>query len=261
MTVSNGRTTPLQFLREGHVIELVLDQPPMNAIDTALQEALDDALTRIERDDSVRAVVLAGSDRIFAAGADISALAGMGYEEIVGWNRRLQRTFTRVSELQVPVVAAVTGHALGGGLELALAADYRVASSRARVGLPEILLGIMPGSGGTLRLTSVVGRSRAMELILSGRQITSDEALALGIVDEVTEPDQVRSRASEIAMSFARGPRFAVRAVKEAISHAAFGAAGLALERALIAGLFASDDKATGMKSFLDHGPGRARFD
>jgi enoyl-CoA hydratase/carnithine racemase len=183
----------------------------------------------------------------------------MGYEEIVSWNRRLQRLLTSVAELPVPVVAAVTGNALGGGLELALCADYRVAGRASKLGLPEVQLGIMPGSGGTQRLTEIVGRSRAKELLMTGRRLSADEALELGIVDEVVEPSATSERAFEVVRSFCAGPRFAVRALKEAVDHAG-DRAGFALERALIAGLFATRDREIGLRSFLDDGPGRARF-
>ena len=246
--------------RDGDVATLRLSAPPLNAFDTAMREALASAVSSIGADPSVRAVVLTGGERVFAAGADIQALAAMEFSDVVDWNARLQATFTAVAELTVPVVAAVDGYALGGGLELALCTDYRVASERAVVGLPEVTLGIMPGSGGTQRLTEIVGRSRAKELIMTGRRLTASQALDLGIVDEVV-PAGATDRAAELARSLAAGPRMAIRAIKEAVDHAA-GAlpGGLALERSLIAGLFATPDRAAGMRSFLEDGPGRARF-
>jgi enoyl-CoA hydratase/carnithine racemase len=247
--------------RQGAVATLLLDAPPLNAFDTAMRNALAGAVRDIDADPEVRAVVLTGGEEVFAAGADIAALLAMDFVDIVDWNARLQRTFTAVAELPVPVVAAINGYALGGGLELALCADYRVAGERAALGLPEVTLGIMPGSGGTQRLTEIVGRSRAKELIMTGRRVRAAEALGLGIVDEVVS-GTATGRAHELAARLAAGPRLAIRAIKQAVDQAA-GArdAGLALERSLIAGLFATPDRTTGMRSFLADGPGRARFE
>jgi enoyl-CoA hydratase/carnithine racemase len=247
--------------RQGAVATLLLDAPPLNPFDTAMREALAAAVREIDADPTVRAVVLTGGEKVFAAGADIQALLAMDFVDIVDWNARLQRTFTAVAELPVPVIAAINGYALGGGLELALCADYRVAGERAALGLPEVTLGIMPGSGGTQRLTEIVGRSRAKELIMTGRRLKAEEALELGIVDEVV-PGSSTGRAHELAARLAAGPRHAIQAIKQAVDQAG-GAheAGLALERSLIAGLFATPDRRTGMQSFVTDGPGRARFE
>jgi enoyl-CoA hydratase/carnithine racemase len=247
--------------RQGAVATLLLDAPPLNAFDTAMRDALAAAVRDIDADPGVRAVVLTGGEKVFAAGADIQALLAMDFVDIVDWNARLQRTFTSVADLPMPVVAAINGYALGGGLELALCADYRVAGERAAVALPEVTLGIMPGSGGTQRLTEIVGRSRAKELIMTGRRLRSAEAHELGIVDEVVA-GSATDRAHELAARFAAAPRHAVRAIKQAVDQAG-GAreAGLALERSLIAGLFATPDRTTGMQSFLTDGPGHARFE
>jgi enoyl-CoA hydratase/carnithine racemase len=236
-----------------------LDAPPVNALDSAMRDALAAAVTAIEHDDGIRAVVLWGGERCFAAGADIEQLASMGYEEIVRWNRAVQRTFTRVAELPVPVVAAVAGPALGGGLELALAADFRIVGAGSRLGLPEVQLGIMPGAGGTQRLTRLVGPARAKFLMMTGRRLTGAEAVELGVADEVVEDETVHPRALALARELAHGPRFALSAIKQAVDEAG-GSAGLALERASIAGLFATEDKRRGLASFLREGPGKASF-
>lgn len=243
-------------VQEG-VATLRLTAPPLNRFDTAMREALDTAASSVEADGSVRALVIWGGPKCFAAGADIEALAAMGYQEIVRWNRALQRALTRIAELPVPVVAAVDGPALGGGLELALAADHRIAGAKALVGLPEVTLGIMPGSGGTQRLRAIVGPSRAKELMMTGRRLDAEQALELGVVDEVVPADETIDRARAFAATLAAGPRFAIAAIKEAVDRQGDG---LALERALIAGLFATEDKTVGMRSFLDDGPGTARF-
>jgi enoyl-CoA hydratase/carnithine racemase len=208
-------------------------------------------------------VVLYGGDRLFAAGADIKALAAMGPDEARGWNRALQRTFDEVARLPMPVIAAVTGYALGGGLELALCADYRIAADDAVLGQPEVLLGIMPGSGGTQRLTRLIGPSRAKNLLMTGRRVRADEALRLGLVDEVVPAGETFDAALRYAKQLADGPAAALEAIKTAVDHGAdIGlSAGLALERSLFAGVFGTADAATGIRSFIEHGPGHARFE
>jgi enoyl-CoA hydratase/carnithine racemase len=162
----------------------------------------------------------------------------------------------------MPVVAAVTGYALGGGLELALAADYRVVADDALLGQPEVQLGIMPGSGGTQRLTRLIGPSRAKNLLMTGRRVGADEALRLGLVDEVVPAARVLEAALDYARRLAEGPAAALEAIKEAVDHGADAglATGLSLERALFTGVFGTADAGTGIRSFLEHGPGRARF-
>ena len=240
---------------------LELTSPPLNAFDTEMRRELAAAAVELADDERVRAVVITGGERNFAAGADIRALAAMDYEAVVGWNQALQRTFTRFAELTVPVIAAVNGYALGGGMELALTADYRIASSSASFGQPEVLLGIIPGSGGTQRLRRLVGPSRTKELLMTGRRLDGQEALGLGLVDELADGD-ARPAALDHAHRLARGPRFAIQAIKQAVDHGgevSIGA-GLALERSLMAGLFATRDREIGMSSFQANGPGKARF-
>lgn len=240
---------------------LELTSPPLNAFDTKMRRELAAAAVELADDERMRAVVITGGERNFAAGADIRALAAMDYEAVVGWNQALQRTFTRFAELAVPVIAAVNGYALGGGMELALTADYRIASSSSSFGQPEVLLGIIPGSGGTQRLRRLVGPSRTKELLMTGRRLDSQEALALGLVDELVDGDS-RAAALEYARRLARGPQFAIQAIKQAVDHGGEVSieAGLALERSLMAGLFATRDREIGMSSFQANGPGKARF-
>ncbi|MCX4815174.1 enoyl-CoA hydratase-related protein [Streptomyces sp. NBC_01239] len=244
------------------VVTLRLDNPPMNAFDSAQREELADAVRGLADASDVRAVVLYGGERLFAAGADIKALAAMGPEEIRGWNRALQRTFDEVARLPMPVVAAVTGYALGGGLELALCADYRVAADDAVLGQPEVRLGIIPGSGGTQRLTRLLGPAKAKNLLMTGRGVRAEEALRIGLVDEVVRADAVYATALGYASNLAAGPAAALEAIKEAVDHGADTAlsTGLALERSLFTGVFGTADAATGLRSFLEHGPGKARF-
>ena len=170
--------------------------------------------------------------------------------------------FAAVARIPKPVVAAVTGTALGGGLELALCADVRVCGAGAKLGQPEIKLGVIPGAGGTQRLPRLVGPARAKELIFTGRFVDAEEALRIGLVDRVVAPDDVLSAALEWAAQFATGPALALRVAKEAIDHGLDGdlATGLEIERVQFAVLFATEDRSIGMASFVEHGPGRAQF-
>lgn len=246
----------------GSVVVLRLANPPLNAFDTAQREELAAAARELADDPQVRAVVLYGGERLFAAGADIKALAAMGPEEVRGWNRALQRTFDEIARLPMPVIAAVTGYALGGGLELALCADHRVAADNVRLGQPEVRLGLLPGSGGTQRLTRLLGPSRAKNLLMTGREVRAEEALRIGLVDEVVPAGDVLGTALAHARTLAEGPAAALEAIKEAVDHGADAAlsTGLALERSLFTGVFGTADAAVGLRSFIEHGPGKAKF-
>ncbi|WP_280460725.1 enoyl-CoA hydratase/isomerase family protein [Nocardia carnea] len=239
-----------------------LNRPPLNTFDDGLRQELSEAIRPLADDDSVGAVVLAGNDRAFAAGADLKQLVTMNYEQISVWNRALQRVFTEIAQLPMPVVAAVDGYALGGGLELALAADFRILGANAQLALPEVQLGILPGAGGVQRLRRLVGASRAKELLMSGRRVSAEEAVDIGLAERVVPGAELLSTAQEFAATLAGGPRFALRAIKEAVDLGEDSslAAGLALDRNLLAGLFATADREIGMASFLEHGPGRATF-
>jgi enoyl-CoA hydratase/carnithine racemase len=183
---------------------------------------------------------------------------------MVDHSRTLQAAFTALAELPKPTVAAVTGYALGGGCELALACDFRVCSADARLGQPEILLGIIPGAGGTQRLSRLVGPARAKDLIFSGRFVDAAEALSIGLVDQVVETaEEVYPAARKRVERFATGPAYALRAAKEAIDRG-LGvdlATGLEIERVQFAALFATEDRRIGMESFVASGPGHAAFE
>jgi enoyl-CoA hydratase len=239
-----------------------IDRPPMNALDIATQDALRAVAQEVAGRDDVRAVVVWGGERVFAAGADIKEMREMNYEGMAVRGRALQDSFNAVARIPKPVVAAVTGYALGGGCELALCADIRIAAEDARLGQPEILLGLIPGAGGTQRLARLVGPAKAKDLIFTGRQVSADEALAIGLVDQVAPADQVCARAHSWAARLARGPALALRAAKEAVDAGLETDldTGLAIERGLFAGLFATQDRTTGMRSFVEEGPGKAMF-
>ncbi len=244
---------PVRLTKEKAVTTIELARPPMNPLDTAMRDALIAAIRAVADDPDIGACVVHGGTENFAAGADIKALAQMAYEEIVVWNQRLNFAFTALARLPLPVIAAINGYALGGGLELALAADFRIGSNTCKVGLPEITLGIVPGSGGTQRLPQIVGRSTAKLLMMTGRHIAADEALQLGILDEVVEPARTLPRAYELADTLAAAPRHAVRAIKECVDAAVpVSDVGLALERSALAGMFATGDRDAAMTRFLN---------
>ncbi|MBZ3903906.1 MULTISPECIES: enoyl-CoA hydratase/isomerase family protein [Streptomyces] len=239
-----------------------LDRPPMNALDIATQDRLKELAEEAADRADVRAVVLFGGDKVFAAGADIKEMQDMDHAAMVARARALQDSFSAVARIPKPVVAAVTGYALGGGCELALCADYRIAGENAKLGQPEILLGVIPGAGGTQRLSRLVGPSKAKDLIFTGRMVKADEALALGLVDRVVPAEEVYSAAHEWAARLARGPAIALRAAKECVDAGLETdlETGLAIERNWFAGLFATEDRERGMRSFVEEGPGKAKF-
>ncbi|GAA4499174.1 enoyl-CoA hydratase-related protein [Actinoallomurus oryzae] len=254
-----------EFVRlevSGAVATIRLDRPKMNAINARLRDELAEAARAADADPAVRAVVLYGGERVFAAGADIKEMAELSYVEAAEHCRALQRGLDAVAAIGAPVVAAITGYALGGGLELALCADFRVAGESAKVGQPEILLGVIPGAGGTQRLPRLIGPSRAKDLIFTGRHVPADEALALGLVDKVVPDAEVYEAAREMAARYAGGPAAALRAAKQAVDAGleADLATGLEIERLHFSGLFATDDQKIGMRSFVEEGPGKAKF-
>ncbi len=239
-----------------------LDRPKMNALNAQVQEEIRAAAAEASERDDVKAVVIYGGEKVFAAGADIKEMADMSYVDMVQRSGKLQSAFSAVARIPKPVVAAVTGYALGGGCELALCADLRFAADSAVLGQPEILLGIIPGAGGTQRLTRLVGPSRAKDLIFTGRFVKADEALAIGLVDRVVPADQVYDEAVTWAKQFAGAATYAVRAAKESIDRGVEVDldTGLEIERQQFAALFATEDRGIGMESFVADGPGKARF-
>ncbi len=239
-----------------------LDRPKMNALNKQVQEEIRAAATEAADRDDVRAVVVWGGERVFAAGADIKEMNDMSYTDMVQRSGGLQSSFTAVAKIPKPVVAAVNGYALGGGCELALCADVRFAAEDAVLGQPEILLGIIPGAGGTQRLTRLVGPSKAKDLVFTGRFVKAEEALAIGLVDRVLPADQVYAEAVAWAQQFANAAAYALRAAKESIDRGneVDLETGLEIERQQFAALFATEDRAIGMESFVEHGPGKARF-
>jgi enoyl-CoA hydratase/carnithine racemase len=231
-----------------------LDRPPANAIDLQLGLELGDAIREAESRDDVGAIVLWGGRAIFAAGADIKAMAEWGPEEVRPSVDALGAACDLLESIGTISIAAVNGFALGGGMELALAADLRYLAEDAAVGQPEIRLGVIPGAGGTQRLARLVGPGRARELVYSGRRVAAAEALALGLAERTAPPDEVLELAVADAGTFADGPREALAAAKAAIRAAIEtpGAAGVARERELFLALFGSHGQREGMRAFLE---------
>ncbi|WP_194829843.1 enoyl-CoA hydratase/isomerase family protein [Nocardia sp. XZ_19_231] len=240
---------------------LRLHRPPVNALNQHMWDQVADIAAALHKSTTIRAVVITGGARHFAAGADIKEMVDLSPADFDRRNRVLQHAFHLIATAPQIVVAAINGVALGGGFELALAADFRIAGRSAVLGLPEVTLGIIPGSGGTQRLSRIAGIATAKDLILSGRRILADEALRLGTVDQLVDDADVFDTAVEKALTFARGP-LALRYAKQAID-SGFDLpidSALALEADLITRCFASDDGRLGLRSFLDDGPGKAAF-
>ena len=257
-----GKSEFVRLEVDGGVGTIRLDRPKMNAIDAQVQAELRVVATEATEREDVRAVVVYGGEKVFAAGADIKQMNEMSYTDMVDYSGKLQGALTLVAKIPKPVVAAITGYALGGGCELALCADVRFAADDAVLGQPEIQLGIIPGAGGTQRLTRLVGPSVAKDLIFTGRFVNADEALRIGMVDKVVPDGRVHEEAVAWARQFATGPAYALRAAKETIDRGSEVdlETGLEIERQQFAALFATEDRTAGMASFLEHGPGKAEF-
>ena len=248
--------------RDQGIATIRLDRPKMNALNAQVQDEIAAAALEVDADSGVRAVVLYGGERVFAAGADIKEMAEASFAQVAADSRRLQAAFTAVARIGKPVVAAVTGYALGGGLELALCADFRVAGESAQLGQPEILLGIIPGAGGTQRLPRLIGPARAKDIVFTGRFVSAAEALSIGLVDKVAPDAEVYQVARDLVAQYATGPAVALRAAKQAIDAGLEVDldTGLEVERLNFAALFATEDQRTGMRSFIENGPGKATF-
>ncbi|HEX6497728.1 MAG TPA: enoyl-CoA hydratase-related protein [Micromonosporaceae bacterium] len=231
-----------------------LDRPPMNALNIQVQEELRAAAAEITGNDEIRAAIVYGGEKVFAAGADIKEMAEMSYVDMAARAGALSSAFDAVARIPKPVVAAITGYALGGGCELALACDWRVVADDAKLGQPEINLGIIPGAGGTQRLARLVGPARAKDLIFSGRMVDAEEALRIGLADRVVPAAEVYAAAVELVRRYVTGPAQALRAAKLAVDGGLEMdlASGLTWESQLFAALFATEDKREGMAAFVE---------
>lgn len=247
--------------REGIAILTVSRPAQLNALDVATLADLEARVAELERDGAIRAVVVTGAgEKAFVAGADIKAMATMGATEAKAFAATGQRTMLRLQRLPKPVIAAVNGFALGGGLELALACDFAWASDNAKLGFPEVTLGVMPGFGGTQNAARRIGPARARELVFSGRLLTAAEALAWGLVNAVLPQVELLPAVIELAKRIAGNAPLGVAAAKEAIGSGLDAALddGFRLEAALFGTLFATEDQRAGMAAFLEKA--RARF-
>ncbi|HET8596075.1 MAG TPA: enoyl-CoA hydratase-related protein [Intrasporangium sp.] len=231
-----------------------LDRPKMNALNAQVQEEIRAAALEATERSDVKAVIVYGGEKVFAAGADIKEMVAMSYTDMVDRSGPLQSSITTVARIPKPVIAAITGYALGGGCELALACDFRVVADDAKLGQPEINLGIIPGAGGTQRLTRLVGPAKAKEIIFSGRHLDAKEALEIGLADKVVPAADVYETAKEWARQYVDGPTYAIRAAKEAIDRGLEVdlETGLELERMAFAALFGTRDREIGMTAFVE---------
>ncbi|MBB5828315.1 enoyl-CoA hydratase-related protein [Micromonospora carbonacea] len=231
-----------------------LDRPPMNALNKQVQEELRAAAAEATADPGVRAVIVYGGEKVFAAGADIKEMAVMSYVDMAERAADLSGALGAFARIPKPVVAAITGYALGGGCELALACDWRVVAEDAKLGQPEIKLGVIPGAGGTQRLARLVGPARAKDLIMSGRMVDAQEALRIGLADRVVPAADVYAAAVELVTPYLNGPVQALRAAKLAVDAGLDMdlTSGLAWETQLFAALFATDDRREGMAAFVE---------
>ncbi|MFD4198109.1 enoyl-CoA hydratase/isomerase family protein [Amycolatopsis thermoflava] len=255
-----------EFVRlevDGGIGTVRLERPPVNAINGQVTAELAVAAQEAAERSDVRAVILYGGEKTFCGGADVKEMVTRSYVEMRSFGAKLQNTVAAVAAIPKPVVAAITGYALGGGLELAMGADYRIAGDNVKVGQPEILLGIIPGAGGTQRLARLIGPSKAKDLVFTGRFVKAEEALSLGLVDQLVAPDDVYSAAQKWAGQFVNGPAVALAQAKAAIDGGLDMdlASGLKLETQLFTSLWATEDQTTGMTSFVENGPGKATFE
>jgi len=231
-----------------------LERPPMNALSAQVQEEIRAAAREATERADVRSVIVYGGPKVVAAGADVKEMAGWSYQQMVDRSKGLQSAFTAVAAIPKPTIAAVTGYALGGGCELAIACHLRVASEKAVLGLPEVTLGVIPGYGGTQRLPRLIGRGRALDMILTGRMVKADEALRLGLVDRVVPAAELEGAVTELAATInSRGP-LAVRAALESVRGGTQSsqAEGLRLEAQLFGLLCGTGDMIEGTAAFLE---------
>jgi enoyl-CoA hydratase/carnithine racemase len=248
---------------EGGIGTIRLDRPKMNVLNAAMQDQISAAAHEASERKDIAAVVVYGGERVYAAGADVKEMSTMSYTEMVDRSAALQASFSAVAAIPKPTVSAITGYALGGGCELSLCTDFRVAGESAQLGQPEILLGIIPGAGGTQRLPRLIGPAKAKDLIFSGRFVGAAEALAIGLVDQVVLDGEVYQAAVAMVKRYVGAAGYALRAAKEAIDRGVEVdlMTGLEIERMQFSGLFATADRAIGMGSFIESGPGKAAFE
>jgi enoyl-CoA hydratase/carnithine racemase len=234
----------------------------VNALSAQVSKEIGAAVIAATEEERVRSVVVSGGRKVFAAGADVKEMRELDASAMQGYIERFQGVFDSLARLPKVTIAAINGYALGGGCELALACDLRVCAEDSRLGQPEILLGVIPGAGGTQRLPRLIGPAKAKDLVFSGRLVGAEEALQIGLVDQVVPPDEVLQAAHALATRFAAGPPLALAAAKRTIDRGLEVDldAGLLIERQAFSGLFSTEDQKAGMDSFVERGPGKAKF-
>lgn len=240
---------------EGPLAILTFHRPPVNALDTTALQELDAALDQVEAETSLRTVVItAAGSSAFAAGADVRMFARMAPEQVREALALGQALFDRLETFPLPVLAAIHGPCLGGGMELAMSCDFRIAARSARFGQPEVRLGLIPGWGGTQRLTRIVGKTRALELLLTGDSLSAEDAWRIGLVTQVVADEELPQRSRELALRLAEGPVGAMAAVKRLVRQASEAGltAGLAAEQQAFLEVFQTPDAAEGVRAFLE---------
>lgn len=257
-----GDFVNLEIDSESGVATIRIERPPMNAISMQLAAELNDIAGQLAEDQGIGAVVVWGGPKIFAAGADIKEFPALqNKEEAVEFSMKLHNALLALENLPQITISAVNGYALGGGCELAMATDFRFAGENAVFGQPEVLLGILPGAGGTQRLMRLIGITKAKEINYSGRQVNADEALEIGLVSAVYPDDDCYPQALEAAKEYAKGPKslqFIKKVMMDGLALPLEDA--IKLEAEAFGDCFETDDRLIGVQSFLDHGPGRATF-
>ncbi|MFQ6128914.1 MAG: enoyl-CoA hydratase/isomerase family protein [Thermoplasmata archaeon] len=242
--------------KEKKIAKITIDRPDaLNALNSEVLSQLKKAMEEVKRDEDVSVVIITGSgEKAFVAGADIKGMLGKKPLEMRNFTILGHEAMNSIAKIEKPVIAAVNGYALGGGLELALACDIRIASENAKLGVPEVKLGIFPGFGGTQRLTKIVGKGRAAELVFTGKMIDAKEAEQWGLVNKVVPLDDLEKEVNELAQTIAKNGPVGVRLAKSAINRALETGLneGLAYERELVSLTFSTDDKEEGMKAFLE---------
>ena len=246
----------VSFSREGAIGVITLDRPPANSYDRTFMEELDAAIEAARADDAARVILVrSASERFFSAGADVSVFAKSDLDTQNAFVVCANEAMSKFESTPKAVVAAINGHCLGGGLEIALCCDFRIAAEGSyKIGLPEVTLGLLPGTGGTQRLPRLIGRQKALDLMLRGTTLSPQEAQALGIVDELVPAAELQARATERANAYASGPSYAIGQIKLAAVQG-FGkslAEGLAIEREALLRLFRSEDAREGVKAFVE---------
>lgn len=239
-----------------------LDRPKVNALNEQVIRELGAIVENLRSSEDVRSVVVWGGERVFAAGADVKQMTDLDAVQMFRYIGGFQDVLTRLERLPQITIAAINGYALGGGCELSMACDYRICAEDSKLGQPEILLGIIPGAGGTQRLSRLVGIGRAKDIIYTGRFVDADEALTIGLVQNVVPAGDVYDVAVKLAERFATGPTVALMAAKQAVQNGyeVDMDNALLIERQAFAALFATEDQKIGMKSFAEEGPGKAKF-